>query len=119
MTSDQTPSVPEIPGGPFDLEFFFDTGCPFAWQTSVWIRRVAELRGLTIGWRFISLKFINEDKELSDGTKRAQQRGLEYHRLCAAVRASLDAEGRATEATVPAVLGLVSRIAEGAHGAGK
>jgi len=100
MTSNQTHSVPEIPGGPFDLEFFFDTGCPFAWQTSVWIRRVAELRGLTIGWRFISLKFINEDKELSDGTKRAQQRGLEYHRLCAALRASLgnDAVGRLYQA---------------------
>ncbi|MDQ0392251.1 tryptophan synthase subunit alpha [Labrys monachus] len=35
--------------------------------------------------------------------------------LVEAVRASLDAEGRATPATVPAVLDLVARIAEGAH----
>jgi 2-hydroxychromene-2-carboxylate isomerase len=83
------PTVPEIPGGPFDLEFFFDPGCPFAWITSVWVRRVAELRDVSIGWRFISLKFINEGKDYPDGMKRAQLRGLQYHRLCAAARAEL------------------------------
>jgi len=88
-TTEQTSTVPDIPGGPFDLEFFFDPGCPFAWQTSVWVRRVMELRGLTVGWRFISLRFINEDKELSDGTVRAQERGLRFHRICAAARESL------------------------------
>ncbi len=83
------PTVPDIPGGPFDLEFFFDPGCPFAWITSVWIRRVAELRDVSVGWRFISLKFINEDNDYPEGMKRAQARGLEYHRLCAAARAEL------------------------------
>lgn len=80
-------AVADLPGGPYDLEFFFDPGCPFAWQTSVWIRRVAELRDVRIGWRFISLKFINEDKdEYLPGMRDAQHQGLRYHRICAAAR---------------------------------
>ena len=87
MTSpDPTAPVPALPGGPYDVEFFFDPGCPFAWQTAVWIRRVQELKGITVGWRFISLKFINEGKELRPGQAEAQHRGLRYHRICAAAR---------------------------------
>ena len=83
-------AIADIPGGPYDIEFFFDPGCPFAWQTSVWIRRVAELRGIKIGWRFISLKFINEANEaLPAAMVEAQDRGLRYHRICAAARAEL------------------------------
>jgi 2-hydroxychromene-2-carboxylate isomerase len=89
QTTAETTTVPELPGGPYDIEFFFDPGCPFAWQTSVWARRVAELRDISIGWRFISLLFINEGKDLPEGMVRAQQRGLQYHRLCAAARATL------------------------------
>src|SRR3954451_16938291 len=89
-------ALPELPGPPYDVEFFFDSGCPFAWQTSVWIRRVAELRGLQIGWRFISLRFINESKGLSERVVEAQERGLRFHRICAAVREQLgnDAVGQ-------------------------
>lgn len=84
-----TPTVPDLPGGPYDLEFFFDPGCPFAWQTSVWIRRVAQLKGLQVGWRFISLKFINEGNDVSPEMAEAQERGLRYHRICAAAREKL------------------------------
>lgn len=69
-----------------DIDFFFDPGCPFAWQTSVWVRRVQELRGITVGWRFISLRFINEGKELPQAMIDGQIRGLRYHRICAAAR---------------------------------
>ncbi len=97
VTDTTAPTVPDLPGGPYDIEFFFDPGCPFAWQTSVWLRRVAELRDLKIGWRFISLKFINEANEgLPESMKEAQLRGLRYHRICAAARAELgnDAVGQ-------------------------
>jgi 2-hydroxychromene-2-carboxylate isomerase len=87
MNDSSGPSVPELPGGPYDIEYFFDPGCPFAWQTSVWIRRVVELRGIKVGWRFISLKFINEGNEQRPEMLDAQQRGLRYHRICAAARA--------------------------------
>jgi hypothetical protein len=76
----------DLDGGPHDLEFFFDPGCPFAWQTSVWIRRVIELRDISVGWRFISLKFINEGNDVPAPMAEAQDRGLRYHRICAAAR---------------------------------
>jgi 2-hydroxychromene-2-carboxylate isomerase len=49
MSDIPTSAVPELPGGPYDIDFFFDPGCPFAWLTSVWIRRVIELRGIKVG----------------------------------------------------------------------
>ena len=76
-----------IDGGPFDVEFFFDPGCPFAWNASVWMRWVQELRDIRIAWRFISLKMINEDDpEQPAEMVEAQERGLRYHRICAAAR---------------------------------
>lgn len=84
-TTEPTP-LPELTGGPYDIEFFFDPGCPFAWQTSVWIRRVAELRDVAVGWRFISLAHINEGKEASDSMKEAHARSRSFHRVCAAAR---------------------------------
>lgn len=93
MTTVTSPAIAELDDGPHDIEFFFDPGCPFAWQTSVWIRRVAELRGITIGWRFISLRFINEtNANLPPGMVEAQERGLRYHRICAAARRQLGNE---------------------------
>jgi 2-hydroxychromene-2-carboxylate isomerase len=85
-----TAPLPELDGGPHDIEFFFDPACPFAWQTSQWIRRVQELRGIRVGWRFISLKIINEgNDELPDQIHEAHLRSIRYHRICAAARAEL------------------------------
>jgi 2-hydroxychromene-2-carboxylate isomerase len=41
------------------LEFYFDPMCPYAYQTSVWIRDVREQIGLDITWRFFSLEEVN------------------------------------------------------------
>lgn len=82
--------LPDLDGGPYDLEFFFDAGCPFAWQTSVWMRRVAELRGIRIGWRFFSLWYVNEGTDQPRAMRDAQARGLAFHRVAAATR---DAHG--------------------------
>jgi 2-hydroxychromene-2-carboxylate isomerase len=92
MTTLPTPAIPDLDDGPHDVEFFFDPGCPFAWQTSVWIRRVMELRGIKVGWRFISLRFINEGNELPPALVEAMERGLRYHRICAAAREKLGNE---------------------------
>lgn len=87
MTDTSAPgALPDLPGGPYDIEFFFDPTCPFAWQTSRWIRRVIELRGITVGWRFISLKFINEGHDTPSGFLAAYTVGNRYHRVCAAAR---------------------------------
>jgi 2-hydroxychromene-2-carboxylate isomerase len=86
MTEPSVPLITELDNGPYDVEFFFDPGCPFAWLTSVWIRRVAELREVRIGWRFISLKFLNETKELPEAMVNGQNRSLGFLRVCAAAR---------------------------------
>src|SRR3954453_21279043 len=90
MTTSELPAtVPDIPGGPSDLEFFFDPGCPFAWQTSIWIRRVAALRDISVGWRFISLHHLNRDNDRPQAMKDAAWRSHQYLRVCAAARARL------------------------------
>src|ERR1700730_11866263 len=45
-----------------DVEFFFDPVCPWAWVTSRWAVEVAGQRQLTIDWRFICLRIVNEAK---------------------------------------------------------
>ena len=45
---------------PADLRFYFDPVCPFCWLTSKWIRMVQAERDLSVDWRFISLRLINE-----------------------------------------------------------
>ena len=89
MTDAPNTVVGELDGGPYDVEFFFDPGCPFAWLTSVWIRRVAELRDVRVGWRSISLLHINAGKPVPEGMREAQLRTHRYLRLCAAARAGL------------------------------
>lgn len=44
---------------PVSVDFHFDVICPFAYQTSRWIRAVRDLTGLTVNWRFFSLEEIN------------------------------------------------------------
>ena len=41
------------------IQFFFDPMCPYAYQTSVWIRDVRQQVGLDITWRFFSLEEVN------------------------------------------------------------
>lgn len=49
-----------------DVTFFFDPICPFTWRTSRWLRTVTQPRGHTIGWRLMSLKVLNEGKEIPE-----------------------------------------------------
>ena len=41
------------------VDFHFDLMCPFAYQTSKWIREVRNQTDLTINWKFFSLEEIN------------------------------------------------------------
>ena len=43
------------------VEFYFDPMCPYAYQTSVWIRDVRDQVGLDITWRFFSLEEVNRE----------------------------------------------------------
>lgn len=56
------------------VDFHFDLMCPFAYQTSKWIRSVRDRTDLTINWRFFSLEEIN----LAPGKKHPWEREWSY-----------------------------------------
>lgn len=56
------------------VDFHFDVMCPWAYQTSKWIRRVRDATGLQIDWRFFSLEEINR----AEGKKHPWEREWSY-----------------------------------------
>jgi len=91
-----TPTTPPPSDPTFDIEFFWDPVCPFAWITSRWVERVAAQREYRIDWRFISLRLINKDKdyatEFPPGYEFGHTAGLRMLRVAAAVRHELGRE---------------------------
>jgi 2-hydroxychromene-2-carboxylate isomerase len=72
-----------------DLEFYFDPVCPFCWVTSRWVCNVARQRPLTVDWRPLSLRILNEPigyENRPEGYPEAHHRGLEMLRVVAAAR---------------------------------
>ena len=61
-------SAPEV------VDFYFDTICPYAHQTSLWIREVARLTPLRVNWKFFSLEVINH----VEGKKMPWERDVSY-----------------------------------------
>jgi hypothetical protein len=74
-----------------DLDFFFDPVCPWAWITSRWVSEVQQLRSYDVQWKFISLKFLNEDKmdysKMPEGYKDVHAAGTNGLRVAARARA--------------------------------
>jgi len=90
MSDTTTDPAVDFDASAYDLEFFLDPMCPFAWQTSRWLVRVAELKDLKIGWRFISLQVINEQNDtVSEDYRKGAAIGHGYLRVLAAARAKL------------------------------
>ncbi len=56
------------------VDFHFDIMCPYAFQTSLWMREVRDNAGVEIGWRFFSLEEINRE----DGKKHPWEREWSY-----------------------------------------
>lgn len=56
------------------VDFYFDTMCPYAHQTSLWIREVQRLTGLRVNWKFFSLEVVNH----VDGKKMPWDREIAY-----------------------------------------
>jgi 2-hydroxychromene-2-carboxylate isomerase len=56
------------------VDFHFDPLCPFAYQTSLWMRTVRERTGVRIDWRFFSLEEINRE----EGKKHPWERDWSY-----------------------------------------
>jgi len=75
----------------YDIEFFWDPVCPFAWITSRWIVKVEAQTDYKVDWRFISLRILNKDKdyatEFPPEYEHGHTAGLRFLRVAAAVRA--------------------------------
>lgn len=80
----------------YDIEFFWDPVCPFAWITSRWVEKVSALKDYRVDWRFISLRLINKDKdyatEFPPEYEYGHTAGLRMLRVAAAVRQELGRE---------------------------
>ena len=77
----------------YDIEFFWDPVCPFAWITSRWIVEVQRQTDYEVDWRFISLRLLNKDKdyatEFPPEYEQGHTAGLRMLRVAAAVREAL------------------------------
>lgn len=75
------------------IEFFWDPVCPFAWLASRWIEEVRSETGLTVDWRFISLRLINKakdyDTDFPPGYEFGHTAGLRMLRVAAHIREEL------------------------------
>jgi 2-hydroxychromene-2-carboxylate isomerase len=56
------------------VDFHFDVMCPYAFQTSIWMREVRDRLGVEVGWRFFSLEEINR----REGKKHPWEREWSY-----------------------------------------
>ena len=59
---------------PRAVDFHFDIMCPYAYQTSLWIREVRDRAGVEVRWRFFSLEEINR----AEGKKHPWEREWSY-----------------------------------------
>lgn len=56
------------------VDFHFDVMCPFAYQTSLWMRSARDQLGLTVNWKFFSLEEVNR----VEGKKHPWEREWSY-----------------------------------------
>lgn len=84
----------------YDIEFFWDPVCPFAWITSRWITKVSAQTGYQVDWRFISLRLLNKHKDYArdfpPNYERGHTAGLRMLRVAARIRSALGREPMGT-----------------------
>lgn len=74
MSRSGAPDERPVTADPTVVDFHFDVMCPYAYQTSKWIREVRRQNGITINWRFFSLEEINR----IEGKKHPWEREWSY-----------------------------------------
>ena len=72
---------------PTKVDFHFDVMCPWAYQTSLWMREVSNRRDIEVNWRFFSLEEVN----LTEGKKTPVGKRLVLRVVNDAYRGALEA----------------------------
>ena len=67
-------SSKHIPRAVSSVDFYFDPMCPWAHQTSLWIRNVRAQNNIAINWKFFSLEETNR----VEGKKHPWEREVSY-----------------------------------------
>jgi 2-hydroxychromene-2-carboxylate isomerase len=75
------------------ISFYFDPMCPYAYQTSRWIRSVREAVDLDITWKFFSLEEVNRVEGKRHPWERPWSFGFGQMRVGALIRRELGAGG--------------------------
>ncbi|MEX1218417.1 MAG: DsbA family protein [Acidimicrobiales bacterium] len=70
------------------VEFFADPCCPWTWNTSRWLVEAADLAGVAIIWRTLSLAELNKDREVPDHFKSRLSCSRRMARALEALRAN-------------------------------
>jgi 2-hydroxychromene-2-carboxylate isomerase len=68
------------------VDFHFDVMCPYAYQTSLWIREVRDVLGVEVNWRFFSLEEVNRAEGKKHPWERAWSYGWSMMRIGAKLR---------------------------------
>jgi 2-hydroxychromene-2-carboxylate isomerase len=71
---------------PDAVDFHFDIMCPYAFQTSWWIREVRDHAGVEVRWRFFSLEEINRQEGKKHPWERRWSYGWSMMRIGARLR---------------------------------
>jgi hypothetical protein len=69
------------------VSFYFDSVCPWTWNTSRWLVEVAGARGLPITWRTFSLAIANAGREIPEQYRVPVAAGRGALRVIEALRA--------------------------------
>jgi len=71
---------------PTAVAFHFDVMCPYAFQTSLWMREVRDQLGLRVDWRFFSLEEVNREEGKLHPWEREWSYGWSMMRVGALLR---------------------------------
>lgn len=80
---------------PEHVRFHFDPICPFAYQTSRWARRLAELGEIELDWGVFSLEIVNRENEAGaeESRRKGHARSERALRTVVAVREAAGSDG--------------------------
>jgi 2-hydroxychromene-2-carboxylate isomerase len=72
------------------VDFYFDVMCPWAYQTSKWIRDVGDQRDIAVCWKFFSLEEVNREEGKKHPWERPWSYGWSLLRVAAYLRRAPD-----------------------------